>query len=136
MMAELSRCLTLCAPTGMAMDDRIEWLTVAAGECRTIPGKLFAEACQHVRTRCDHPAKLIPAIHLYADEHFETFAWRNQPETPAPRLTAVPKPAGPKISQREIDQMDPELIELGLSCGALVRDESGKVTAANQPDNG
>lgn len=110
---------------------------MAVGDCRTIPAKLFMDACQHVRTRCDHPAKLIPAIHAYADEHFETFAWRNRPATSAPRLTVVPAPTRPKISQREIDQMEPELIELGLSCGALVKDESGKVTAAsNKEANG
>ena len=117
----------------MSLEDRIEWLTVAAGECQTIPAKLFAEACQHVRSRCDHPAKLIPAIHAYADEHFDTFAWRNRPASKSPRLTVVaaPKRAAPKMSQREIDAMPPEMIELGISCGALVKEEgTGRIVAA------
>lgn len=114
------------------MEDRIEWLTVAVDEVGTIPAKLLAEACQHVRTICDHPAKLIPAIHAYAGEHYETFAWRNRPASTAPRLTVVrpEKPKTPKITQGEIDKMPPEMIELGVSCGALVRDQDGNVSAA------
>lgn len=34
------------------------------------------------------------------------------------------------ISQNEIDGMPPKMIELGIACGALVRDEDGNVTAA------
>ena len=61
------------------------------------------------------------------------YAWRNRPASNAPRLTVVkaaPKPPPPKITQREIDQMEPELIKLGLACGALVEDDNGKVVPA------
>ena len=40
------------------------------------------------------------------------------------------KAAAAKITQREIDRMEPELIKLGLACGALVEDDNGKVVPA------
>ncbi len=61
-MTELGRCLTLCAPSGMTQDDRIEWLTVALGEIGEIPAFAFARACAAARQTCDHPAKIVPAI--------------------------------------------------------------------------
>jgi hypothetical protein len=38
-----------------------------------------------------------------------------------------PMPRQPKLSQAEIDRMSPEMVELGLSCGILTRDDTGKV---------
>ncbi len=38
-----------------------------------------------------------------------------------------PKQHEPKLSQGEIDRMTPEMIELGLSCGILIRTDDGKV---------
>ncbi|EQA96834.1 hypothetical protein [Sphingobium baderi] len=61
-MAALSRCLTLTAPTGMSQEDRLEWLTIAAPELADLPSMLFDDACAHARKTCDHPAKIIPAI--------------------------------------------------------------------------
>ena len=63
--AALSRCLTLTAPTGMSQDDRTEWLMVAAPELADLASMLFDDACAHARKTCDHPAKIIPAILKY-----------------------------------------------------------------------
>lgn len=69
-MAALSRCLTLTAPTGMSQDDRLEWLTIAAPELAALPSMLFDDACAHARRTCDHPAKIIPAILKYEPAHY------------------------------------------------------------------
>lgn len=129
-MVALSPCLTIAAPSGMSLDDRTEWFMAAAGFLDTIPAGLLKEAAK--QTVCDHPSKIVPAILAYARDNRETWEWRNRPASTAPRLTVVKaeKPAAPKITQREIDQMEPELIKLGLACGALVEDENGKVIAA------
>lgn len=68
--AALSRCLTLTAPSGMTQDDRNEWLMVAAPELADLPGMLFDDACAHARKTCDHPAKIIPAILKYEPAHY------------------------------------------------------------------
>lgn len=124
-------CLTIAAPSGMSSDDRSEWFLAAAGFLDTIPAGLLQEAAR--KTAVDHPSKIVPAILAYARDHRETWEWRNRPASNAPRLTVVkaaPKPPPPKITQREIDQMEPELIKLGLACGALVEDDNGKVVPA------
>jgi len=68
--AALSRCLTLTAPSGMSQDDRTEWLMVAAPELAELPSMLFDDACAHARRTCDHPAKIIPAILKYEPPHY------------------------------------------------------------------
>lgn len=64
-MAALSRCLTLTAPTGMSQEDRLEWLTIAAPELADLPSMLFDDALAHARRTADHPAKIIPTILKY-----------------------------------------------------------------------
>ena len=126
----LSPCLTIAAPSGMSLDDRTEWFMAAAGFLESVPAGLLKEAAR--RTVCDHPSKIVPAILAYAAQNMDTFVYRNRPATTAPRLEVVKpeKPKAPKITQGEIDKMPPAMIELGVSCGALVRDDDGKVSAA------
>ncbi|HKY80629.1 MAG TPA: hypothetical protein VJM09_04070 [Sphingobium sp.] len=69
-MAALSRCLTLTAPTGMTKEDRTEWLTIAAPELADLPSMIFDDACAHARRNCDHPAKVIPAILKFEPPHY------------------------------------------------------------------
>lgn len=59
---ELTACLALVAPTGMAQDDRNEWLRVAWGTLENIPADLLKIGCGSARQKCDHPAKVVPAI--------------------------------------------------------------------------
>lgn len=130
-MVALSPCLTIAAPSGMSLDDRTEWFMAAAGFLDTIPAGLLKEAAR--KTVCDHPSKIVPAILAYARDHRETWEWRNRPQSNVPRLEVVRnvKPAQPKMSQSEVDQMNPELVKLGLACGALNRDETGKIVPTN-----
>lgn len=59
---ELTACLALTAPTGMGESDRQEWLKVAWGTLRDIPGDLLTIGCTAARRRADHPAKIVPII--------------------------------------------------------------------------
>ena len=124
--------LTLCAPSGMSEDDRTEWLMVAADAVGHIPRGLFLRACQHVKGRHDHPSKIIPSINTYCDENRKDWEWCNRPAIKAPRLAVVRteyKPDPPKpVTQADVDVMPEYLVQLGLSLGALVKDETGKVT--------
>jgi hypothetical protein len=132
----LAPILTLCAPSGMSQDDREEWLAVASDAVSHIPRGLFLRACHHVKGRHDHPAKIIPSINAYCDEHRKNWEWCNRPASKAPRLTVVmsePKTLR-KITQADVDAMPEYMVQLGLTCGALARDESGnvKLTEASQ----
>src|SRR3546814_15615037 len=59
---ELTRCLTLCAPSGMSSDERAVWLATAWSEVREIPAPAFLDACKHALPGLDHPAKLITSL--------------------------------------------------------------------------
>lgn len=59
---ELTRCLILCAPSGMSGEERGDWLAIAWAEVRDLPALAFIEACSIARKTVDHPAKLVPAI--------------------------------------------------------------------------
>lgn len=59
---ELSRCLTLCAPSGMTQDDRTEWITVAVQDVEEIALGALQRSCKAARLSCRHPSELIPAI--------------------------------------------------------------------------
>ncbi|MEN3749921.1 hypothetical protein TPR58_22300 [Sphingomonas sp. HF-S3] len=59
---ELTACLMLCAPAGMAEEDRREWLIAAWGTLQGIPADLLAAGAQAARRRCTHPSQIVPAI--------------------------------------------------------------------------
>lgn len=59
---ELTRCLTLCAPSGMTTAERGLWLAAAWAEVADIPEAAFLDATAKARKLVDHPAKLVPAI--------------------------------------------------------------------------
>lgn len=106
-MLELTRCLILCAPSGMSVNERGDWLAVAWTEICDIPAAALAEACSAARKTVDHPAKLIPAIIREADGYAkfikrrlvrEEAAWANQN---APRLEGSARPSSGALSDRE-----------------------------------
>lgn len=59
---QLTACLALCAPSGMAETDRNEWLRVAWGTLRDLPAGLLERGCDVARRTCDHPSKIVPTI--------------------------------------------------------------------------
>lgn len=65
---ELSGCLALTAPVGMAEEARAEWLAVAWATVGHLPDDLLTEGCIHARKVADHPSKIVPAIIARTDE--------------------------------------------------------------------
>lgn len=128
---ELSRCLTLCAPSGWSVEDRAEWLTIAMADIGEFPAEVFREACKQARRTCDHPAKLVPAICAYAEPQAERLRLllRN---TRAPHLFSVKIEPPPAMTQADADATPAHLIELGISCGALARNADGTICPATQ----
>lgn len=59
---ELTACLSLVAPVGMAEEARAEWLAVAWSTLGHLPADLLAIGAQKARETCDHPSKIVPAI--------------------------------------------------------------------------
>lgn len=66
---ELTRCLTLCAPSGMTTTERGVWLAAAWAEVADIPAPAFLDATAKARKLVDHPAKLVPAIIRESQDH-------------------------------------------------------------------
>ncbi|WP_022684541.1 hypothetical protein [Sphingobium bisphenolivorans] len=117
-MAALSRCLTLTAPTGMSQDDRLEWLTIAAPELADLPSMLFDDACAHARRTCDHPAKIIPAILKYEPAHY----WMGPDQARKHLAEAKAKLANidaPRLEQK-VDETEKH--EVGSGMKDLLRD--------------
>ncbi|QDC37081.1 hypothetical protein FIL70_07455 [Sphingobium fuliginis ATCC 27551] len=117
-MAALSRCLTLTAPTGMTADDRAEWLTIAAPELADLPSMLFDDACAHARRTCDHPAKIIPAILKFEPAHY----WLAPAH--ARRLLSDAKAKLANIDAPRLAQTDDrdERHEVAMSMGELLKE--------------
>ena len=60
--AELAAALTLCAPAGMTLEAREEWLRVAYMTLADVPADLFVDAARTARLSCKHPAQVVPTI--------------------------------------------------------------------------
>lgn len=126
--AYLSRCLTLCAPTGMTVEDRVEWLDAALEAIGEIPASVFIDACKHVQTKCDHPAKIIPVFTAFAEAAENTLrrkiSWESDnPWKHVSGTLAGPAPEPPrKMTQGDVDILPGHLVSLGLTMGYLRKD--------------
>lgn len=112
---ELSRCLTLCAPSGMTQDDRAEWISIAMLEVEELPSGALREACKVARTTCKHPSELIPTIvstatavaeNLQKDHRWAVQAYRN---LTAPKITDA---TNEEIGEEEKDEVRRLMAEL------------------------
>lgn len=129
--AHLSRCLTLCAPSGMSVDDRAEWLTVALEAIGELPAEVFIEACRQAQRQCEHPAKIVPTIHEYgqakAGELRRLLQYQSRPRLVQPAPVELPEPeARPAMTQADVDALPGYLVSLGMKIGYL-REEAGRV---------
>lgn len=128
--AELTACLALVRPVGMSPDEARDWLTVAAQEVMHFPPRILSAACLSARRSCTHHAQIVPHIVAEADAEWQRQARLDEY---APRhIIALPSAkyepeALPPITQADVDRMSPDLIRIGLGCGALVQDENGNV---------
>ena len=131
--AELTACLALVRPVGMSPDEAEDWLAVAAQEVMAYPPGILSAACLSARRSCTHHAQIVP--HIVAEAEAE---WQRQSRLHdyAPRhIIALPSPNYqpehlPPITQADVDRMTPDLIRIGLGCGALEQDENGNVRPA------
>lgn len=71
---ELTACLTLVAPVGMTEEAKREWLMVAWDTLKHLDRTEIEIGARKAREKCDHPAKIVPAI-LKAIE--EEMPWRS-----------------------------------------------------------
>ena len=86
--SELSACLTLVRPVGMADDAATEWLAVAAGEVINMRPSAFKAGCAEARQECRHHGHIIPTILNGKTAQ----SWRNlgsSPFLPAPEKTTA-----------------------------------------------
>lgn len=124
-MAELSRCLTLTAPSGMSQDDRVEWLTVAAMELLAVPSCIFDEACAEARRTCDHPSKIVPAILRYQPGHYISEGFlSNRLRIERAKLANID---APRLAEAEENPEDRRGVVKGM--GDLVKEMQAKVAA-------
>lgn len=82
----------------MTSDDRTEWLKVARMTLADVPADLLARGCEVARRKCDHPAKVVPAI---LDEIEMALRFRRE------RLAPVVKPARQAKAEPEPGYVDP-----------------------------
>lgn len=115
-MLELTRCLTLCAPSGMSVAERGDWLAVAWAEVCDLPAAALAEGCSAARKIVDHPAKLIPAIIREAEIYAKLLKRRlareeaNWASQNVPRLGGIDRSAPTANDRDEVAALMSELI--------------------------
>jgi len=115
---ELTSCLALVAPTGMAEDDRREWLRVAWGTLGHLPADLLARGCRKARETCDHPSKVVPAIMAETEEPMRV---RRRLATPEPQRRLEPPKRhimdrrGEPMTAAETEELNKILTNLGAT---------------------
>lgn len=106
-MIELGQCLTLCAPSGMREDERVNWLTVAHSRIAHIPAKPFWTACQYAMDHCDHPSKIIPTIIKRSKEWADSLL-----KVERIKRAQYQNANAPKLTRQEIVQDESERSEI------------------------
>jgi len=89
---ELTACLTLVAPVGMDEEARRDWFAVAWDALKDIPPDILRIGAAKARLYCDHPSKIVPAIHA---ETAEMMSWKR-----SARIAAAPDNA-PRLEPPE-----------------------------------
>lgn len=129
--ALLTSCLALVRPVGMTEDEAEDWLSVALGVVAEYSATSLRLAARKAQKTCTHHAQIVPAI-VKECEAFGpiTQIWKGAWTSDTERMIAAPTQVclpAPKLTQADVDVMTPELVRMGLTCGALIRDDQGKV---------
>jgi hypothetical protein len=109
-----------------------DWLGVAVGTVLDYPAGILDRASLEARRSCTHHSQIVPTIVREADVLMARNASLREASVPS-NLHVLPAPRRlppPKLTQADVDAMDAKLIEIGISCGALVRDADGNVGPA------
>jgi hypothetical protein len=117
---ELTACLALVAPAGMAEEARRDWLTVAWGTLGHLPADLLIEGCAHARKVADHPAKVVPAIISVTEDRLVRRREYRQSDgehksLPAPTKRHLLDRRGEAMSQEDTDELNRILEQLGAA---------------------
>jgi hypothetical protein len=109
-----------------------EWLGVAAGDVEHYPAGILDRACLEARRTCTHHSQIVPTVVREADLLMARDASLREASAPSnvAMLPVVKRLPPPKITQADVDAMSGKLIEIGIKCGALVRDADGNVGPA------
>lgn len=105
---ELTACLALVAPVGMTEESRGEWLAVAWDTLKHLPPDILAIGAKKARQKCDHPAKVVPAI---IAETEQMMSWRRQSERWARDEPPVAQIGAEYVKPEEIEQIKREVAE-------------------------
>jgi hypothetical protein len=122
--ALLTSCLALVRPVGMGDHEAEGWLRVALGEVREFPLQTLSFAAKHARRTCTHHAQIVPTIVKFCEENLPQPV--RDPWGGVELLPPPPKPV-PELTQEAVDVMSPELIRIGLTTKALIREKDGRV---------
>jgi hypothetical protein len=122
----------LVRPVGMAEAEVEDWLGVAVGTVLDYPAGLLDRACLEARRTCTHHSQIVPTIVREVEALLARDASLREASAPSnvTRLPVVERLPAPRLTQADVDAMPAKLIEIGVKCGALVRDADGNVGPA------
>lgn len=126
----LTACLALVRPVGMADAEIEDWLGAAGEAVGQVPIHILDRACLEARRTCTHHSQIVPAVVREADRL--RAEERSLAEARGPVRLVPPERQLPsrKLTQADVDAMSPEIIRIGLTCGALIKAEDGTVSVA------
>lgn len=115
---ELAKCLQLVVPASMTADDRSAWLVAAADALEDIRADEVKAVSAEIRRTVTRPAQIVPEI---AKRVAELRQRRNRSARPLPPSLPepAPRPTPLPLTATEIANLSPDLIKMGLKCGAL-----------------
>lgn len=114
---ELVACLALVAPVGMTEEAKRDWLKVAWATLKHLPADILASGCRIAREKCDHPAKVVPAI---LEATAQAMRWRRDAVAdhmalPAPSRKSVMDRRGETMSEADTKELNDILENLGAT---------------------
>jgi hypothetical protein len=126
---QLTSCLILVAPTGMAQEDRNEWLRAAWGTLKDIPPDMLEAGCEVARQTCDHPSKIVPTIIRVSEP-----LWRKRKDDRSRVLAALAKMKDPEPEPE--DRCTPEQAREIMERFGIKPDETDESRAASRAHRG
>lgn len=107
-----------------------DWLGVAVGTVLDYPAGILDQAALEARRTCMHHSQIVPTIIREADALMARSASLREASVPSNVLPIPKRLPPPKLTQADVDAMPGKLVEIGIKCGALVRDADGNVGPA------
>lgn len=109
----------------MTEQETEDWLSVAVGVIGEQSRSVIARAALEAQKTCTHHSQIVPSIMKFCEERDKPSQLGNLVAN-CPPFVAQPQLPAPKMTQADVDAMSPELVRMGLTCGALI-ERDGKV---------